>query len=323
MHIGVLLPHTKLYGGVKRFLELGNIFTQKGHQFTVFTPQGDQPDWFAFKGDIQPFGQLKNYTLDALFFTEPRFLPEIINSTARKKILYFVRGNENLNKIKQAGNIEVFANSSNMLHLAKKKFGITAFPAFGGIDTDMYKPDSLPEKPHSPFTIMAYGRLTEGRKGTKYVVKACEKLYHQHKNIRLVLFDTPVDEKMKKAIEEFNTAVPFEFITHHPIEKNPELFRKADVFVAPEKKAGWANTAVEAMASGVALIATTSGTTDFLFHEKTGLVIRRNRFSVARAIKRIMADNALRLQLATAGLEKIQDFNWKNLADNIEQHLKK
>ena len=40
MKLGVLLPHTKLYGGVKRFLELGNIFVEKGHDFYVFTPDG-------------------------------------------------------------------------------------------------------------------------------------------------------------------------------------------------------------------------------------------------------------------------------------------
>ena len=36
MHLGVILPHTKLYGGVKRFLELGNIFIELGHTFTVY-----------------------------------------------------------------------------------------------------------------------------------------------------------------------------------------------------------------------------------------------------------------------------------------------
>lgn len=44
MILGVLLPHTKLYGGVKRFLELGNIFVEQGHRFIVFTPDGKGPD---------------------------------------------------------------------------------------------------------------------------------------------------------------------------------------------------------------------------------------------------------------------------------------
>jgi hypothetical protein len=31
MHIGVILPHTLLYGGVKRYLLLGNWFVTAGH----------------------------------------------------------------------------------------------------------------------------------------------------------------------------------------------------------------------------------------------------------------------------------------------------
>ena len=50
MRLGVLLPHTKLYGGVKRFLELGNIFVEKGHDFCVYTPDATPPDWFSYKG---------------------------------------------------------------------------------------------------------------------------------------------------------------------------------------------------------------------------------------------------------------------------------
>lgn len=321
MTIGVILPHTKLYGGVKRFLELGNIFIDKGHDFILFTQKGDTPNWFSFKGQIKTFSDISNYTLDALFFTEVQYLDLVSNATARHKIFYFVRGNDNLKPLKQNPEIEFFANSTNMYLVAKKKFNIEAFKAFGGINTEMYRPKEIKKAPHSPFTIMAYGRLREKKKGTMIVVKACELLYKRNKNIQLILFDTPVDDKMKKSIEDFHTKVPYEFITHHPVEKNPELFRRADVFIAPEKRAGWANTAVEAMASGVAVIATTSGTADFLFHEKTGLVCKRNRFSIARAIKRLMHENELRLKLAKGGLEEIQDFNWKKLANHIEKHI--
>jgi len=322
MRLAVILPHTKLYGGVKRFLELGNIFIDKGHQFYVFTPNGDFPDWFPFKGEVLTFESIAQIELDAIFFTEPRYIPQILQSKAKRKIFYFVRGNENLNKIKKHSEIEFFANSTNMYKLAKKKFRLEAFKAFGGINTKLYQPKPFePRNPDEPFVIMAYGRLSEGRKGTKYVVKACERIYKRNKNIKLVLFDTPVDEKMKKAIEQFHTNVPYEFITHHPVDKNPELFRRADVFVAPERKAGWANTSVEAMASGIPVIATTSGTNDFLEHEKTGLIIRRNRFSIAKAIKRLMGSEDLRLRLAKAGRQKIEEFDWEVLASRIEKHL--
>ena len=53
MHLGVILPHTKLYGGVKRFLELGNIFIELGHTFTVYTVEGKSPSWYDFKGETK------------------------------------------------------------------------------------------------------------------------------------------------------------------------------------------------------------------------------------------------------------------------------
>ncbi len=321
MKLGVILPHTKLYGGVKRFVELGNIFVEKGHEFIIFTQDAQAPTWMPFSGKMLTYNDVQNVELDALFFTEPRYLDLILNSRAKRKIFYFVRGSENLKKIK-ANNIEVFANSTNMYNTAKRKFGIESFKAFGGINVAHYQATKDTERdPQKTFTIMAYGRLTEGRKGTKYVVKACERIYKKHKDIKLILFDTPVDEKMKKAIAEFNTNVPFEFITNHPVEKNPELFRLADVFVAPEKKAGWSNTSVEAMASGIPVIASTSGTNDFLFHGKTGLIIRRNSRNIAKAILKLMNNEELRNSYSKAALEQIKNFDWKALADKIEKHL--
>lgn len=37
--MAAILPHTKLFGGVKRFLELGSVFESHGHRFLVFTPE--------------------------------------------------------------------------------------------------------------------------------------------------------------------------------------------------------------------------------------------------------------------------------------------
>lgn len=322
MKLGVILPHTLLYGGVKRFMELGNIFVDKGHEFFVFTKEGIGPTWFDFKGEMKTFTDIATVELDAIFFTEPRFVPLVKESNSKRQIFYFVRGNENLKKMKVLPNIEFFANSTNMYDTAKRKFGITCFKAYGGINSNHYQPKSYEKRDRSkPFVIMAYGRLTEGRKGTRYVVKACERIYKKNKNINLILFDTPVDEKMQKAISEFDTVVPFEFVTHHPVERNPELFRKADLFIAPEKKAGWSNTSVEAMASGVPVAASNSGTNDFLFHDKTGLVIRRNSRNIAKAITLLIDNEDLRLKYAKAGRLQIENFDWTVLANNIEKHL--
>lgn len=321
LKIGVLLPHTKLYGGVKRFLELGNCFAKEGHQPFVFTPHADAPEWFDYKGAIRSFDQINDTKPDVLFFTEPRYIPQVSGSNARLKIFYFVRANENLNKIKKDKSIRFFANSTNLVNLAKRKYNVEVFPAIGGINLSQYYPKNMKRQGERPFTVLAYGRISEKRKGTSYVVNACEKLHKKGYHIKLLLFETPQNEKMEKAIRGFKTSVPHQVILNHPVDRNVEIFHQADVFAGPEKKAGWANTVVEAMASGIPVIASESGTNDFLFHEQTGLVVTRNTRNVKNAILRLMNDEKLRMKLSKNGRKKVEEFDWQKLANRIMDYI--
>lgn len=126
MKLGVLLPHTKLYGGVKRFLELGNIFVEKGHDFCVFTPDGKAPDWFNYKGRMATFGEVAAAELDALWTTTPDYMPMVLHSKARHKIFYHVRIKERLKDIMRNPDVEIFACSSNPATFMSTTAGNTA-----------------------------------------------------------------------------------------------------------------------------------------------------------------------------------------------------
>ena len=234
MHLGVILPHTKLYGGVKRFLELGNIFIELGHTFTVYTVEGKSPSWYDFKGETKNFAALQKDDIDALFTTEVKFLEQLTTANTKRKIFYHVRMTEKLRKALKYSDIEVFACSTNIYLYDKKKYGIEAFKALGGVNVSNYQEKTDYSVEGRPFCVMAYGRLAERVKGTKYVVKACEKLYKKGYDIKLLLFDTAISEKAQKLIDNFSTSVPFEFVQNHPFDKNSELFNRADVFVAAE-----------------------------------------------------------------------------------------
>jgi glycosyltransferase involved in cell wall biosynthesis len=322
LHLGAILPHTKLYGGIKRFFELGNQFIQMGHSMTLFTPEGEHADWFKFTGNIASHSSINEHCLDAIFFTELSLLPLVLKANARRKVYYIVNPSVNLGKIKKYKEIEFFANSGNLLNKSRVKYGIEAFPALGGINIENFsvkKRQALNSS--SPFTIMAYGRIAEGRKGTMFVVRACERLYKLGFKVNLLMFDTPVTPNIQKAIDSFHTRVPYEFILNHPVEKNVELYHKADIFVAPEKKTGYANTVVEAMASGIPVIATTSGTHDVLFHEKTGLVVSRNSRRIRNAIIKLIQNNELCNELTHNARKTVENFSWDILAAKIIVHL--
>ena len=262
---------------------------------------------------------LPHYRLDALFFTQVEFLDDLLNANAKLKILYHIGPRVILNQVLKHKEIIIFANSSNMFELDKRKYGIRPVKAYGGI----HIPEQIEVKriEGEPFKIMAYGRLSRKGKGTSLVVKACEKLYRMGYNIKLLLFDSPLDEASREKIQRFDCNVPFEFVLNHPVQENSSLFARADAFVAAEKKGGWSNTAAEALASGVALIGTSTGTRDFLVHNQTGLRVWRHPYFIRKALERIINDPALARTLAANGREKIAAYSWTRLADFIELYI--
>jgi glycosyltransferase involved in cell wall biosynthesis len=318
LKLGAILPHTKLFGGIRRFFELGTIFIKRSHQFTIFTVDGEPPDWFTFEGKVEKISNISKYELDALFLTEAQFLPALFAANAKIKVLYHVGPRTKLNDVVRRKDITVFANSTNMFELDRRKYGIEAVKAYGGVHLP---PTFKTYSPSQPIHIMAYGRLTRKGKGTALVVKACEKLHRKGYNIKLLLFDTPIDQKSSDKIEQFTCKVPFEFIVNHPVSKNHELFSRADIFVAAEKKGGWSNTAAEALAAGVALVATKTGTNDFLVHNETGLKVWRHPYFIRRALEKIINDPALGKRLSENGRKKIEELSWERLADTIEHYV--
>jgi glycosyltransferase involved in cell wall biosynthesis len=319
MNIGALLPHVYLFGGVKRFFELGAVLQEKGHSFTIYTPDGIPPLWSKNEVRVASFEQLKSEKQDILFFTEKGFFDLILKTNARYKVFYHVRQGDKVRKIVSNRNIQVFACSTNIYNYDKFWYRVAPFLAIGGINSKLYKSKNIEigSSQNSPFIVMAYGRLVESRKGTMYVVKACEKLYIKYPNIRLLLFDTPINNKMEEAIKRFKTFVPYEFILNHPVDKNTELYHKADIFVSAEKNAGWANTVAEAMASGIPVIATKSGTLDMIIDNKTGVFVKRNVRSIYKAIEKLILSPEKRNDLSVNGRKHIERYDWHILAENI------
>jgi len=102
-------------------------------------------------------------------------------------------------------------------------------------------------------------------------------------------------EELNKALESIKTKFDFEFNFIGPIPKNVQLrsekinylgsisdpekvksiIKKADVLLCPSHSEGMPNVIVEAMASGLAVIATDVGAISVLVSEKTGKLIER------------------------------------------------
>lgn len=59
MKIGAILPHLGIYGGVRHFLEIGNIFIGRGMDYTIFSNQGQECDWFKCNFPIKNWDKIE------------------------------------------------------------------------------------------------------------------------------------------------------------------------------------------------------------------------------------------------------------------------
>jgi len=103
-----------------------------------------------------------------------------------------------------------------------------------------------------------------------------------------------------------------------PGERNDiaDLLRSLDIFVLPSKAEGISNTILEAMASGLPVIATeVGGNAELVVHAKTGLLVPPEQVDdMAQALTDLALDSDKRQKFAQAGLERIrQHFSIANM----------
>ncbi len=322
MKIAALLPHVEVFGGVRRYLEIGNELTKRGHTFVLFTPTGEKPDWLEFEGFSRPFGLLtEERDFDIGLCSEYSILSHFDRLEARAKFFYFVLEGHKQEREVARRNYHFLGCSEGISRRIEKKYGVRCFRAVGGFNPKIFYPlprERYPERGQT-MAILSYGRIHKKRKGIRHVIRTAEKLYRRFEGLRLVFFDSLVGQDKRDPRSLIKTKVPYDFYLNLPQSKMAWLFSQADIFVSAERRAGWANTVAEAMACGLPVVTTSSGTTDFAFHEETALVVPlAHPFFLYRQVKRLILDHELRHRIAAAGHHKIQEFTWDRLARNLE-----
>lgn len=318
MKIAAFLPHVEIFGGVRRYLELGNEFVRRGHQFLLYTPDGQPPYWLEFKGEIRPLAACLQENHDVALCSEYSLLNDFLTCPARVKFFYFVLAGHPLEKKVARLPLRFLANSSGLARYLSRRYGLHCEVAAGGINPALFYPQKR-EGSQAEFRILCYGRIYRRRKGIQLVVKAVEKIWRKYPETKLLLFDSPVKGESRDPRKLLKTPVPYEFFWDLPQNKMAWLYSQADVFVSAEWRAGWSNPTAEAMACGVPVVCTPSGTQDFALPGQTALVVRWPLpFLIAREIEKLKRDENLRSRLAEAGRRQILKFTWEALAARLE-----
>ncbi len=215
----------------------------------------------------------------------------------------------------------VITNSQGLKELAEATSPELKFSViYNGIDTNEFRPKEL----STTFNIISTSRLIK-RKGINYLIEGFGQFYKKYQAGKLILVGSGnLENKLKSLIHklELDAAVEFHGTVSH--EKTPQLYRSADIFVLPSLNEGMSNSVLEAMSSGLPIIATDTGGTKELIDQSNGFIIKKGSSQeIFQALEKLYQDQDLRNKMGQSSRQRAETMSWKNMTDQYLNLYKK
>lgn len=190
-----------------------------------------------------------------------------------------------------------------------------------GVDCAHFRPVTPASRPPGPSRILTIGRLVP-RKGVDTVVAALGRVPGAVLTVAGGppadrLNDDPEVRRLRSAAAAAGVVDRVTFtggVAHRDV---PELLSGADVVVSASWYEPFGMVAVEAMACGTPpVVSAVGGHRDTVRHEVTGLQVPpRDPAALAGAVRRLLADPAMRAALGTAGVARARSlYSWDTIA---------
>ena len=316
MRIATFLPHTGVFGGVRRFIELGNAWQTAGHEVTLYHPSGEPPAWLPYAGRTAPLAAAAQESSDLAWCADPHTWRAFRAHASGRHIYYCVLERDPTLKLALADpRVQLAANSTPLMRSLERSSGRAVMDGVGGINPAQFHPGSMP-RVAAPLRVLVNGRRSRPKKGTDLILRALAGL-GDVPPFEIVLFDSP-GKGERDPRDLAHLPANARYVLDPSQQQLVELYQGAHIFIAAERKAGWCNTALEAMACGCAVACTASGTTDFARDGETALVVPfRHPWFLRRAARRLLMDAALRERLAAAGTAATQRWSWDALSRKL------
>ncbi len=185
---------------------------------------------------------------------------------------------------------------------------------WNGLDTDLYSPD--PALPRDESEILCVGRASDPNKGIKTLIAALARLPSP---VRLTLVDAgSTGNDARKWARALGCEDRLAITGRIPTEELVNLYRRAALVVVPSRYEGFGLPAVEAMACGTPVVATSAGALPEVMRVGSGglLVPRDDPEALAKAIAELLAQPQLRREMAERARPRIEaSFSWPRVAE--------
>jgi glycosyltransferase involved in cell wall biosynthesis len=105
-----------------------------------------------------------------------------------------------------------------------------------------------------------------------------------------------------------------------------ESYKQSNVFLFPSRHEGMPNALLEAMASGLPVIATCiAGNEELVVEGETGYLVPAEDIELLQAaLKKILSDSTTRQQMGIAARQRVEEnYNWESTAQQYALYLEK
>lgn len=194
-----------------------------------------------------------------------------------------------------------------------------------GANPDVFRP--RPDVRRVPGRIMTTASADVPMKGLSFLLEAVAKLRTEREDAHLVVIGKPKGKStVPRLIDRLGLEGAVQFETGVSTDRIVELYAEAELATVPSLYEGFSLPAVEAMACGVPIVATTGGALPEVVGRdgETGLLVAPGDTSaLAAALGRALDDPELRGRIGAAGRARVLErFTWRNTAEGTVDHYR-
>jgi glycosyltransferase involved in cell wall biosynthesis len=178
---------------------------------------------------------------------------------------------------------------------------------------------------HYPFLL--YVGRTNPQKNIPRLVEAFAVLrgemrdHPRYTDLRLIIIGDEISRhpSLRHAVIHGRVEDVVRFLGFVPIETLRAFYQAASAFVFPSLYEGFGLPPLEAMACGTPVVCSSVSSLPEVVGEAAVIVNPENVFDIARGMREVLLDEALRSRLTALGLEQARNFSWERTAAAVLQ----
>ena len=324
LRIVYVTEDTGVGGGHRDIFEHLNRLAQRGHAAELWT-LGGVPDWFDLAVPVRSFDDYRDLRralspVSAIKVAtwwntaQPVWLASLLQGIGVSFVQDIESSYYSANPAMQAAVLASYRPEFRYMTISSwnqdrlRELGMDASLIPPGIDLETFRP--LPGVARRGDMVLALGR-SNPLKNLPLTLEAWRRL------------PQPQPELCLFGIEpELASGPGISYVTAPSDSQIGELYNQAAVFVQTSVHEGFCLPALEAMATGGAVVCTDAhGNRDFCVDGENCLMPAARAADVSAAIARVLSDPALRARLGAAGFQTAAEYAWTRRIDALEQFL--